>query len=157
VATPVIVEGGPVPPDLNVYRALNPAHMQNGLPNDEHFVMRQKHLIGDGVSLGIAALLSISEMRSIEPLRNLCGDQFGIAEINVGEAVQPVAESGISVIQQDDETWGFHRGAHAILTGYQSLQGNAGKKRISELQRHLVKLARKRFYPAGSDTPVSGG
>jgi hypothetical protein len=155
VASPAIAKGGPIPPELNIYRALNPAHLQDGLPGDNHFVMKQKHEVGDGVSFGIAPLISISAMRSIDALRRRCGDEFGIAEINVAEALQPVVQDGIRVIQQDDEEWGVHREAHAILTGYQSFQGNAGRRRISELQRHLVKLARKRFYPQGSEAAIA--
>lgn len=156
MATPVIAKGGPIPPELNVYRALNPVHMQEGLPGENHFVMRQKHEPGDGVSLGVAVLITLSQMRSLEVLRQLFRDEpFGIAELNVEEALEPVAESGISVIQQDDPTWGAYQAAHAVLTGYQAFAGAAGKKRISELQRHLVKLARKRFYPAGSETATT--
>lgn len=155
MATPVIAKGGAVPPEVNVFRALNPHHMEDGLPGDNHFVMKQKHEPGDGVSLGIAGLITVPQMRSIACLRESYGPEFGIAELNVREALQPATDSGISILQKDDPEWAEFQGAHAVLTGYQALPGNAGRRRISELQRHLVKLARKRFYPPGAQTALS--
>jgi hypothetical protein len=73
---------------------------------------------------------------------------FGVYEV-----LAPVTTLGISVIQQDASDWGRFAGAHAVITGYQILHGNEGKRRIRDFQRHLVTLAGRRFYPAESDTP----
>jgi hypothetical protein len=150
-----IRSGGPIPPEESIFRALNPKHLENGLPGDNHFVMKQNHEIGDGVSTGVVSLVSLSELRSIEALVQLCGERFGVAELSISEALAPVAPLGICVLQQDDLAWGAFSGAHAVITGYQSLKGNDGRRKIREYQRHLVKLARKRYYPQGSDSAVS--
>lgn len=155
MAAQIIAPDRALPEGANIYRALNPKHLENGSPGDNHFVMRSSHPVGDGVSAGITALISISQLRSLETLRQLCGEGFGVAELNVAEILAPVASSGISVVQQDDASWGAFAMAHAVITGYQTLQGNAGKKRIRQFQRHLVKLARKRFFPPGSDIPIT--
>jgi hypothetical protein len=151
----VIAKGGPVPAEESIYRALNPKHFEGSLPGDNHFVMKQNHPPGDGVSTGIASLISVSELRSIEVIKQLYGDAFAVAELVVSEVLAPVITLGISVIQQDAAEWCEFSGAHAVITGYQVLTGNAGKKRIHDFQRHLVKLARRRYYPAGSDAPTS--
>jgi hypothetical protein len=128
--------------------------MQDGLPGDNHFVMPPKHPPGEGLSTGIASMISISELRSIESIQQICGNNFGIAELNVAEVLSPVFHLGISVVQQDDPVWGSYAKAHAVVTGYQALHGNQGRRHIRDFQRHLVNLARKRYYPAGSGVPI---
>jgi len=156
MATPtVIAKGGPVPQEERIYRALNPKHFEGTLPGDNHFVMKQNHLPGDGVSTGIASLISVTELRSIEVIKQFCGDAFAVAELIVSDVLTPVIRLGISVMQQDDAEWGAFSGAHAVITGYQTLAGREGKRKIHDFQRHLVKLARRRYYPAGSDTATS--
>ncbi len=155
MATPTVISrGGPVPPDESIYRALNPKH--GTLPDDNHFVMLRGHPPGDGVSTGIASLISVSELRSLAVIKQKCGGACAVAELPVSEVLAPVAMLGISVIQQDAPDWGAFSGAHAVITGYQALTDKEGKQRIQEFQRHLVKLARKRYDPAGSDTATSG-
>jgi hypothetical protein len=152
----VITKGGPIPSDERIYRALNPSHVvEGGLPSDNHFVMKQNAAPGDGVSTGIASLVTISELRSIEAIRRFCGEEFGVAELVVSDVLAPVAAFGIAVLQKDAPDWGKFSGAHAVITGYQALAGNEGKRKRREFQRHLVKLARRRYYAAGSDTAVS--
>jgi hypothetical protein len=156
MATSIVIQkGGPLRQEERIFRALNPKHLEDGLPGDTHFVMKQKHAPGDGVSTGIASLISLSQLRSIDCLKELCGNSFAVAELVVSEAVAPVAAFGIGVFQQDDPEWGVHSPAHAVITGYQALKGNDGKRKIHDFQRHLVRLARRRFYPAGSDTALS--
>jgi hypothetical protein len=150
----VIAKGGPVPYEESIYRALNPKHSEGGLPSDNHFVMKQNSSLGDGVSTGIASLVSVAQMRTIGTITQFCGEDFGVAELAVSEVLGPVAALGISVLQQDAPVWGTYCGAHAVITGYQTLRGADGKRKIRDFQRHLVKLARKRFYPAGSDAIV---
>ena len=154
MATPtVIAKGGAVPPEESIYRALNPKH--GTLPGDNHFVMLRNHPPGDGVSTGVASLISVSDLRSIEVIKRAYGDAFAVAELVVSDVLAPVIALGISVIQQDAAEWGAFSGAHAVITGYHVLTGNLGKQRIHEFRRHLVKLARKRYYAVGSDTSSS--
>jgi hypothetical protein len=155
VTPTVIATGSPVPQEESIYRALNPKHFEGALPGDNHFVMSRNHPEGDGVSTGIASLISVSELRSIKVIKQLYGDAFAVAELVVSEVLAPVITLGISVIQKDAAEWGAFSGAHAVITGYQVLAGNEGKRRIHDFQRHLVKLARKRYYAAGSDTATS--
>ncbi len=156
MATPsVIAKGGPVPQEECIYRALNPKHFEGTLPGDNHFVMKQNHPPGEGVSTGIASLISVSELRSIEVIKQAYGDDFAVAEFVVSDVLAPVITLGISVVQQDAAEWGAFFGAHAVITGYQALTGRDGKRRIHDFQRHLVKLARRRYYAAGSNTATS--
>jgi hypothetical protein len=149
----MITPGGPLAEKSSIYRALNPKHYEDGLPGDNHFVMNPQ---GDGVSTGITDLISLSELRSIGAIQQIYGAACGVAELIVGEVLAPVATLGISVIQQDAPDWGRFAAAHAVITGYQILHGREGKRRIRDFQRHLVTLARRRFYPAESDTPLVG-
>lgn len=150
----VIEKGGPVPREDHLYRALNPKH-HDGLPGDNHFVMSRKHALGDGISTGITSQISVSELRSIDAIKRVYGDSFGVAELAVSEVLAPVAALGISVVQEDATEWGVFSRAHAVITGYQTFAGSEGKRKIHEFQRHLVRLAQRRYYAAGSDTPVS--
>ncbi|MGB0122802.1 MAG: hypothetical protein WA419_14115 [Silvibacterium sp.] len=154
MAVQVIEPGGAVPPEENIYRALNPRHFEDGLPVDNHFVMTRRDRLGDGVSTGITSLISLSQLRSIETIRQRYGDDFGVAELNVAEALAPVRHIGIGLLQSNAPDWGAFAGAHAVITGYQLLRGDDRKKRMQDFQRHLVQLARKRFYPAGSSVPL---
>jgi hypothetical protein len=143
--------GGPISGDEDVYRALNPKHLENGLPGDNHFAMSKSHALGDGISVGIASHISILELRSIEVLKARCGPEFGVAVLRVAEALNPVAALGIGVVQKDAIDWGIFNSAHAVITGYQLVSGDDRRRRLQDFQRHLVKLARKHFYPAGSN------
>jgi hypothetical protein len=156
MAASVSVErGGSVPPENKIYRAMNPNHLQSGLPSDNHFVMRQNHAPDDGVSTGISSLIQLAELRSIPAIVKICGESCGAAELLVSEVLAPVALLGISVLQQDSSDWGSFAGAHAVITGYQGLKGNDGRRKIRDFQRHLVKLARKAYFPQGSNTAFS--
>ena len=156
MATPtVIATGGPVPQEESVYRALNPKHFEGALPGDNHFVMKQNHPPGEGVSTGIGSLISVAELRSIEAIRLAYGEAFAVAELLVSDVLAPVIALGISVVQQDAVEWGAFSKAHAVITGYQALAGREGKRRIHDFQRHLVRLARRRYYEAGSSTATS--
>ena len=150
-----MTKDGSVPQDETIYRALNPHHFVDGVPSDNHFVMPQNHPPGDGISTGIASLISIPELRSIEVINKKYGLDFGVAELVVSDVLHPVASLGICVLQQDAVEWGSYAGAHAVITGYQALMGREGKRRIRDFQRHLVKLARRRFYPAGTEQAVT--
>jgi len=147
LAAPVIPPGGRVPDDCALFRALNPKHYEDGLPGDNHFVMEQSHPQDDGVSMAITELITLEQFRGLSSLTSRYGEAFGVAELNVGEILEPVQSTWISVRQKDDPLWGDCVSAHAIVTGYQMLTGASGKKRILEFQRHLVQLARKNFHP----------
>ena len=124
------------------------------MPGDMHFVMKATHATDDGVSTGIDAAISLQEFQRLDAVRQVYGFPYGVAKLNVGELIAPVSNLGIRVLQQDAPEWGKWAGAHAIITGYQTLIGNPGKRQIRDFQRHLVKLARKLYYPAGSDVPT---
>ena len=155
MASPIVVPGGEVPSESNVYRALNPKHLENGLPGDMHFVMKATHARDDGVSTGVDSAISLHQFQRLDAVSQMYGFPYGVAKLNVGELIAPVSTLGIRVLQQDAPEWGEWAGAHAIITGYPTLIGNQGKRQIRDFQRHLVKLARKIYYPAGSDIPPS--
>lgn len=157
MVTPVIAPGGEVPPDVGLYRALNPVHYENGLPGDNHFVIRRNcYLTDDGLSTGMDCRISLEQLRQISCLQEVCGPEFGVAHLEITAILEKVAEHKIPVVvrQQDDETWQEHRSAHAIVTLKQALVGNDQKKKFNDFQRYLVRLARQRFYPPSSAAPI---
>jgi len=151
VANAIVVPGGEVPGDLNLLRALNPNLYEDGLPGNDHFVMKLDHELDDGISTGIEALINVSQMRELKVINGLYGNNFGVAVLNVSEILEPVKEEEIKVIQQDAAEWEDFSHAHAIITGYQNFpSGKAGRRKIREFTHHLVKLARRRFFAPGS-------
>lgn len=130
MALPVIPPGGRVPDDCALFRALNPKHYEDGLPGDNHFIMRQSDPPDDGVSMAIAELITLEQFRGLSSLTSLYGEAFGVAVLNVGEILEPVQSTWINVRQKDDPLWADFASAHAIVTGYQMLTGRPGRKRI---------------------------
>jgi len=45
--------------------------------------------------------------------------------------------TAVGFVQKDDEHWGEHAKAHAMVTGYQAF----GSKELKDYRRHLVELA----------------
>jgi len=150
VADEIVQIRGRIPGHLNVLRALNPKHLDRGLPSDEHFVMSPKHSPDDGVSVGIQGLISLEQIRDLGVISSRYGPACAVAVLNVGEMLSAVAGTQVRVEQQDAAEWESFAKAHAIITGYQSFPpGNEGRRRIRDFQRHLVKLARLRYFPQG--------
>ena len=157
MANAIVVPDAEVTVDLNLLRALNPKHYEDGLPGPNHFVMKLDAGAEDGVSTGIEALIKVDQMRGLQVIEGLCGKNCGVALLNVAEILEPVKGTEIKVIQQDAREWELFSHAHAIITGYQCFpSGSAGRKKIQEFRRHLVKLARRRYFPPGSTTEVRG-
>jgi hypothetical protein len=157
VADPIVSPGCEIPGSLNILRALNPKHLEDGFPGSNHFVMKLDHERDDGVSTGIENLISIAQLRDLRAIRSIYGDKCGVAVLNVSEVLEPVRDTEVTVIQQNAVEWEEHAQAHAIITGYQSFPpGNAGRRKLREFTRHLVKLARRRFVAPGSDIESAG-
>ena len=156
MATPIVSESGrQASEDESLFRALNPKHMEDGLPSERNFPMsRKQDPPGDGVSVGVSSRVSLSELRSIPALRERCGNQFAVAELPASHALEPVRALGISVTLKHATEWGAFGHAHAVITGYRTWKDIDGKRWLHEFQRHLTKLARKRFYPQAADTPI---
>lgn len=156
MADAIVVPGGEVPGDLNLLRAINPKHLdgKGQLCDNSFFLSRSKPK--DGVSTGIEPLITVQQLRNLQCIRKRCGEACGVAVMNVGEVLNPVQDTPIRVLQEDDEEWGCFSHAHALITGHQGLpKGDEGKKKLKDFQRHLVNLARKRYFPAGSTVEQS--
>ena len=151
MANAIVVPGGEVPGDLNLLRAINPNHLdgEGQVCDNSFFMSRSKP--GDGVSVGIELLITIEQLRNLQCIRERCQEACGVAVLNVDEVLKPVQDTAIKVLQEDDEEWGCFAHAHALITGHQALpKGEVGKKKLKDFQRHLVNLARRRYFPAGS-------
>lgn len=151
MATAIVMPGGEVPGDLNLLRAINPKHLDDKgqLCTNSFFLSRSKPK--DGISTGIESLITIEQLRNLKCIKKRCEEVCGVAVMNVDEILKPVQDTAIRVLQEDDEEWGFFAHAHALITGHQALpSGEVGKQRLQDFQRHLVNLARKRYFPAGS-------
>jgi hypothetical protein len=61
-----VVPDAEVTVDLNLLRALNPKHYEDGLPGPNHFVMKLDAGAEDGVSTGIEALIKVDQMRGLQ-------------------------------------------------------------------------------------------
>lgn len=130
-----------------VMRGLNPAHCEGGLPTEGCFILKANDAIDDGPSYGIflapgaqpeLAPLGVRQGISAEIFATLLPhDRYGIARMNVGRALEQVRGRGVAFRQKDDEDWGQHRGAHAMITGHQGLEPRTRK----DLQRYLAKIA----------------
>ena len=128
-----------------VLRGLNPAHCDNGLPTEGCFILKAHDLEGPSFAIMIAPpeaqdTSPLGVRQGISPdlfLTLLRRPDYGIAQLNVGSALQHVSELGVVFAQVDDEEWAEHRSAHAMLTGYQTLEPRTRR----DLQRFLARLA----------------
>jgi len=88
----------------HVLRGLNPAFCVNGLPTEGCFMLKTKDRAEDGPSLGI--LKASEELAAQSPLGVRQGVklgvfsallhklEYGVARLNVGDALAPVADRG---------------------------------------------------------------
>jgi len=128
-----------------VLRGLNPTHCDGGLPTEGCFILKAQD--AEGPSFGILeapteaqcfAPLGVRQGISPELFATLIPNlDYGIAQLNVGRALQEVRGLGVVFVQVNDSDWGEHQMAHAMLMGYQTLEPRTRK----DLQRFLAKLA----------------
>jgi hypothetical protein len=140
-----------------VLRGLNPAHCEAGLPTEGCFILKANDDPDDGPSYAIqeapreqAAIFPLGARFGISAdvfLTVLPNPDYGIARLSVGRALQEVRANGVTFAQKDDENWGQHRTAHAMITGHQGL----GRKTRGDLQRHLAKLAAEAVLKAPAE------
>lgn len=131
----------------HVLRGLNPFHCKAGLPTEGCFILKANDPPDDGPSYAIheapaeqahSAPLGVRQGISANVfLAALPGPDYGIARLNVGSALQHVRAYGVVFVQKDDESWGEHCRAHAMITGHQVLEPRTRR----DLQRFLAKLA----------------
>jgi hypothetical protein len=131
----------------NVLRGLNPFHCEGGLPTEGCFILKRDDAPNMGASFCI--IESPPERSGIAPLGVAHGigaetfasllpsDDYGIARLNVGVALEPIRARVVGFVQDPEEAWGEHREAHAMLTGYQVFTNRDRR----DLQRHLAKIA----------------
>jgi hypothetical protein len=129
-------------------RGLNPKHCENGMPTEGCFILKAQDVEGPSFGIllpgpGAEQLAPIGTRQGISPdvfLTKLPSTNYGIAQVNVGRALQEVRARGVAFAQNDEEEWGEHSGAHAMLIGYQGLE----RRTLNELKRFLAKLASER-------------
>jgi hypothetical protein len=146
VGTNIAAYGAVLGDGEDVLRGLNPIHCDGGLPTEGCFMLRRNDPPDDGPSFGIqeapaekAATAPLGVAQGVAPglLATLIPAGFGIARLNVGEALAEVRGRGVGFVQKDDESWGDYKDAHAMLTGYQEFRN----RDLKDLQRYLAKLA----------------
>jgi hypothetical protein len=142
----------------DVLRGLNPKHCQDGLPTEGCFILKAYDT--EGPSFGI--LVAAPEAHNTAPLgvrqgispelfsTLLPSPDYGVARLNVGRALQEVRGRGVVFARIDDEDWGEHRTAHAMLIGYQALEPRARK----DLQRFLARLANEAVLKRAAPKPT---
>lgn len=153
IAVPEVVLGD----GEEVLRGLNPTHCDGGLPTEGCFILKPHD--EEGPSFGILAAPAEAEQvapvgarQGISPelfatlLPRPANSEFGVAQLNVGRAVQQVRAAGVRFLQVDDTSWGENRAAHAMLWGYQTLEPKIRK----ELQRFLARLAAEKVLKKAS-------
>jgi len=141
-----------------VLRGLNPKLCEDGLPTEACFILKAQDV--EGPSFGI--LVAPPEAQPIAPLgarqgvspevflTKLPSLDYGIAQLNVGRALQEVRARGVVFVQSDDEDWGEHRAGHAMLTGYQVL----GRRTINDLKRFLARVANEAVLKRAAPKPT---
>lgn len=144
MADAIVEPGGVVPDSLNILRALNPAHLQEGLPGSQHFILNK-----DGISAGIEASITADQLRSLRVLVNSYGEGFAVAVLNVREVKSPPKAIPIEVIQEAAKEWEDFSHAHAVIKS--TIHDSLSRKEREEFQRYLKKLARQRYYAQGSE------
>ena len=143
----------------NVLRGLNPKHCENGLPTEGCFIIKAHD--EEGPSFGI--LIALPENESAAPLGARQGitaelfatllpsADYGVSMLNVGTALQEVRGRGVIFIQIDDDHWGEYRHAHAMLSGYQTLE----RRTLNDLKRFLAKIAAQNVLKRPLQSPSS--
>jgi hypothetical protein len=145
VATNIAAPGEILGDGEEVLRGLNPEHCEDGKPTEGCFILKAHDAEGPSFGILVAPaeaqhLAPIGARQGISPevfLTKLPSPDYGIAQLNVGRALQEVRGRGVVFVQTDDDDWGEHRAAHAMLMGYQALE----KRTIKDLKRFLAKLA----------------
>jgi hypothetical protein len=124
----------------NLLRGLNPRHCEEGLPTEQCFILRRSDMVHDGPSFGIerpGGPVGERQGLSHPEFATLMSAEYGVARVNIGQALQHIQTSSVAFYQKDAEDWGQHRRSHAMISGHQSFS----RRQLGELSRHLTQLA----------------
>jgi len=119
ITQPTVTVG---PADL-IYRGINPQYYQQGQLTSGVFVLKRKHTLEQGPSVGIARLIPLA---SFHPLM---GDGWGVGAF---DASVPQSQT-LAVHPLPDPRWKEYVHAHAVITEYQKLSD----KRRTDVERVL--------------------
>jgi len=128
------------PTDL-LYRGIHPLYCQGGQLTSGVFVLKKKHTLQEGPSVGVARLVPLTSFHA------LMGEGWGVGAL---EASVPQSLT-LTVQSLPDPRWGEHAHAHAVITGYQKLT-DKGRNDVARmlriaLQRNILRS------PAEQTTP----
>jgi hypothetical protein len=138
----VVPLGEALTTEESLLRGLNPRHCEEGLPTEQCFILSRSDAVDDGPSFGIERPGGpIGERQGLthQEFAAIMRAGWGVARVNIGEALQPIQTRSVAFYQKDAENWGEHSRAHAMISGHQSFT----KGQLRELSRHLTKLAAK--------------
>lgn len=131
-----------------VLRGLNPKLCEDGLPTEACFILKAHDTEGPSFAILAASpaaqdIAPVGARQGVSPevfatlLPQPDDGEYGVAQLNVGRALQEVREREVVFVQINDADWGEHQAAHAMLIGYQALEPRTRK----DLQRFLARLA----------------
>lgn len=147
MGTNVVSLGEALTSEENLLRGLNPRYCEQGIPTEQCFILRRSDVVHDGPSFGVERPGGpVGERQGLthQEFAALMTAEYGVARVNVGEALQHIQTSSVAFYLKDAEDWGKHRGAHAMISGHQSFT----RRQLGELSRHLTQLAVKAVVKA---------
>src|SRR5580700_6768291 len=114
-----------VEPTDSLYRGIHPMYYQQGQLLSGVFLLKKKHKIEEGPSVGIARLVPLSNFHSY------MGAGWGVGEL---PASFPQSQK-LTVLSLPDSDWKEHAHAHAVLTDYQKLS-DSGRNDVQRALRN---------------------
>jgi hypothetical protein len=103
-----------MPTDL-LFRGIHPMYFQQGQLTSGVFILKKKHEIHEGPSVGVERLIPLTNFRA-----HMC-DGWGVGRLPVSV---PQSQS-LTVHPLPYSEWGEHADAHAVITDYQKLTDRA--------------------------------
>jgi hypothetical protein len=126
----------------SLYRGINPRYYQpDGTLTSGVFVLKKKHKVEEGPSVGIAKLIPLNEFRS------RIDEGWGVGEFEVSV----VEGLGLRVQPLPAPKWGEYANAHGVITDYQVLTDS--KK--TDAERALKNALQKRILIPPTERPES--
>jgi len=129
------------PTDL-LYRGIHPQYCQGGLLTSGVFVLKKKHTLQQGPSVGVARLIPLTSFHA------LMGDGCGVGALeasvpqNLALTVQPLPAP----------QWESYAHAHAVITDYQKLTD----KVRTDVERTLrIVLQKNILIRPAEQTPIT--
>jgi len=137
VESPAAIEAA----DELFYRGLNPYHFDQGEVLSTAVVLKKKHTIEQGPSVGIASLIPLTNFHGL--ISELKGTDWGVCSFGL----QVLKLLTLRAHPVPEPLWREYENAHAVVTGYQMFSnkdiGNAERQLRDALQKSILVAPQK--------------